>query len=37
MLNSDDVAIKMQGACFKGKVMNRYGSWNHKKFTYKYL
>jgi hypothetical protein len=37
MLNIDDVEIKMQGACFKGKVMNRYGSWNHGKFTYKCL
>jgi hypothetical protein len=35
MLSIDDVAIKMQGACFEGKVMNRYGSWDHKKSTYK--
>lgn len=37
MLNIDDVAIKMQRVCFEGKVMNRYGSWDHEKFTYKYL
>ncbi len=35
MLSIDDVAIKMQSAHFEGKVMNRYGSWNHKKSTYK--
>ncbi len=35
VLNIDDVEIKMRGACFKGKVMYRYGSWNHGKFTYK--
>jgi hypothetical protein len=37
MLNIDGVAIKMQGAHFEGKVMNRYGSWNHGKSTYKCL
>jgi hypothetical protein len=28
-----NVAIKMQGVCFKG--MNSYGSWDHGKSTYK--
>jgi hypothetical protein len=37
MLNIDDVAIEMQGVHFEGKVMNRYGSWNHGKSTYKCL
>jgi hypothetical protein len=27
----------MQGVCFKGKVMNRYGSWDTGKSTYKCL
>jgi hypothetical protein len=26
VLNIDDVTMKMQGACFEGKIMNYYGS-----------
>jgi hypothetical protein len=35
VLNIDDVVVKMQGACFEGKVMNRYGSWDIGQSTYK--
>ncbi len=30
-----NVAIKMQGVCFQGTIMNSYGSWDHGKSTYK--
>jgi hypothetical protein len=37
VLSVDNVVIKMQGVCFKEKVMNRYGSWDISKSTYKCL
>jgi hypothetical protein len=30
-----NVAIKMQGVCFEGTIMNSYGSWDQGKSTYK--
>jgi hypothetical protein len=37
VLSINHVAVKMQGACFEEKVMNRCGSWDIGKSTYKCL
>jgi hypothetical protein len=35
ILSIDDVIMKMQGACFEGKIMKYYGSYDIGKFSYK--